>query len=181
MQGFNISKKTGAEAFPEKQATPEQQASFDKFLAASRSLLFDDSFLEKGANIMSQAATTVDGMARIGASIASRIYMQAAKEGEIIETIVLVEAGRVFMNDIADFAKALNHEVSEDDIDDAYLMAADMVRKTLDDSGLLDREMMEKEAAQAREIFTEEDFNPIRERMAKSRQAVSDNMIPGGA
>lgn len=179
MEGFDSPKNVGAEAFPQKQATPEQQKQFDKFIDTAKTLLYSDKFLQIGAKILSEAATIVDGMARIGASIATRIFMQANKEGAMIEAIVLVEGGRVIMQEIGDFTKALGHEITEDDMMDAYLMGAEMVRKTLDDAGMLNPEDMEKDIAMAKEYFTEDDFNQVFERMDKTKQAVVERLSPG--
>ena len=180
MEGFNAQQPVGEAAFPQKEATPEQQEAYNRFYAKSVEVLFSDRFLEKGAKILKESPTVVDGMARIGAAIGTRIYMMARERNQTIEPIVVVEAGREVMGEVAEFARALGHEVSQEQLDDAYFLAADMMRQMLDDAGALDKEGMEREAAELRQHFGPEQFQPFEDRKARAKQAMTAAMMPGG-
>lgn len=178
MKGFN---RSAEDAFTEKKATPEQEQAFEKFYATVVSLLFSDQFVEKGAKILSDASTVVDGMARIGSAIGTRVYLQAWKENDIIEPIVVVEAGRKAMEDVAEFAKALGYESTDEEIEDAYLMAADLMRKMLQDAGAWDEDNIKREASLLRDMVPDEDIEPYQERMANSRNAIKEKLQSRGA
>lgn len=175
MAGFDSAIQSAG--FAEKQATPEQQQMFDKFFSMCSMILFGDNFLEKGAKMLQGAPNVVDGMAQIGSAIGTRVYSQAAKEGQVIEPIVVIEAGRKFMGEVAEFAMALGYEVSEEQAEDAYYLAADMMRKSLESAGLLDMESFTAEAEQIRGQVGEEQMQPFAERMNAVKQRSVDGMM----
>lgn len=185
VNGFNASgqgqdQKQGQQSrFPEKQATPEQQQQFDKFFAMCKASLFSEEFLQPGAKILQGAPTIVDGMARIGASIGGRIYMKAAEQGEIIDSIAVIEAGRLVMSEVADFARMFGHEVSDEQVEDAYYMAADLMRQMLDDAGMLDHDMIDQELDSIKGVFSEEEILPFEERRIKGKAAMKEGMMKG--
>lgn len=174
-QGFGAP----AEPFPQKKATPEQEQQFEKFVGMSMTILFSDKFLERGAKMLKSSEDIIEGMAQIGAAIGTRVYSQAAKEQQEIEPIVVVEGGKVFMDEVRKFAEALGHEVTDEDVEDAYYRAADIMRQALDNAGLLDREAMAAEAEQARQMISEEQMQPFIDRKAKRKEKTMQAMMGG--
>ena len=180
MQGMNDIQPQSQDQAPQRQATDEQQAQYNKFYAKTVELLFNEQFLQAGAKLLQQAPTVVDGMARIGATVASRVYMQAAKEGAPPEPIVVIESGREIMAEVADFAKALEYEVSDEDIETAYYMAADLMRQTLVDAGVIDEEAMLDEASELGKSYPPDQMQPITDKVAAARAGIGE-AIRGGA
>ncbi len=115
MQGFDgaMGGKVSEEAAGI-EATPEQQAQYNKFVGMALSMLFKEDFLPKAIESIKGSSTPVDGMARLGAGIASRLYDKAKQSGEQIDVIVLMHAGLEVMGEIAEMANKAGIEVSTD-------------------------------------------------------------------
>ncbi len=104
--------------------------------------------------------------------------MQAKKEGQQIENIVLIESGKAVMSRVGEFARALDHKVSEGDVEDAYLMASDMLRDTLVGAGEFDQAKIDAESNEVRQKFGAE-IKPIEDRMNAARQRAQQEITQG--
>lgn len=125
------------------EATPEQQAQYNKFVGMALSMLFKEDFLPKAVEAIKGSSTPVDGMARLGAGIASRLYDKAKQAGEEIEIIVMMHGGLEVMGEIAELANKAGIEVSMEMAEAAYYQAADMVKSHLENQGDLDGDDIE--------------------------------------
>lgn len=150
-------------------ATPQQQEDFNKFYGMATVALFDDQFWPGAVEMMRAAPDPVDAMARVAASIGTMIYMRAFQQGSIIEPIVVVEAGRKFMGDVAQLAMWAGLDVTEGDAENAYYIAADMVRNSLDQAGMIDQQAMEEEATQAGNMVDRHEFEKLGNKVHAAR------------
>ncbi len=143
----------------QRQATPEQQEKYNRLYGLSMLALYDEKFMQTAAKMLSTAQSKPDAMARIAAGIGIKIFTKSVEQGDPIEPIIMVEAGREFMGEIAEFAQRIGIQVSPEDMETAYYMASDMVRNHMEKSGLIDVEALANEAEQARSMFDEQELS----------------------
>jgi hypothetical protein len=165
-------------------ATPEQQQQYNRFVAMSILMLYDEKFMPKAQQMLSGGTTPVDAMARIGSSIASRIYMGAKKQGAEIPAEVVLHGGWELMNEIRTFAQTTGAgEISDEQMEDAYYLASDMMRSTLQGAGMVDQEQAQGEFEQMRGTFGDDAFDTLVQRLQGVQQQQMSAMTPqqGGA
>jgi hypothetical protein len=120
-----------------KEATPEQQAQFDKFVQMSMVILYDPQFVQKAREMIRGPQGPVEGVADVGIAIVSRIIMQAQKERQQIDPAVILHGGWQVINYIAEVARlSAGVDLSDEDVETAYYLAADKLRAVLDKAGL---------------------------------------------
>ena len=142
-------------------ATPEQQAQFDKFVSLGMVMLFDPDFIPKAREVIDHDGGPIEGVAEVATGIVSRIYTQAIKEGEKIDAQVILHGGWEIVQHVAEVAKnTVAPDMSDEDVETAFFVAADKLRSVLGRSGFLqDSPDPEQQAQQARQQVGEEQMN----------------------
>lgn len=177
MRGLDMPQGTGAA--PEGMApdgatpaTPEQQAQFDKFVAMGMAILYDPQFIPRARAVIAGEGEAVEGIAEVAVGIVGRIFMQAKKEGEDIDPAVVLHGGWQIINYVAEVARvSANVEISPEDIEAAFYIAADKFRQTLEKNGVV--EPMQDPGAglqQARQVADETQLRGAVERAQGARR-----------
>lgn len=164
---------------PQKQATPEQQQAFDKIYAMSAVALYSEPFVETAKEALVTSPDIVDGLARVASSVGFRVYKAAAEQNADPEPIVLLSAGRQFMTEVADYARVLGREVSEDEEETAFYSASDIFREEMKAAGLLTDEELEQEALSAQDMVPPEELSRHEQRMTGARDRLKQTMMGG--
>ncbi|WP_422028199.1 hypothetical protein [Roseovarius sp.] len=157
----------GAENMP----TPETKEAYNKLYAYSLLHLYNKEFMPKAVESIKKAPTPEAGIAGIASSIGAKLYFSAQKAGERIPDEAMLMAGWQVVNEIAKFAeiKAEVGKLSEEQIEDAFLIAADELQAKLGpDSTLGDGVTPEEVQAMAEKAGGEEGIRALEQRkMAK--------------
>lgn len=162
------------EAQQEPNVTPEQQQEYNKFVGFSLMTMAQDGFLEKAKKAMEANPSIEDGMAQIGANVAYRVFTKARQEGQTISPAVLVHGGAEIMEKVGEMAGAAGIEVTPEQIEDAYYMAADIMNEKLTEMGIMDEEF----AAEDAEDFMAQNSEEV-ERVRGRVQGVRDRLAQG--
>lgn len=194
MNGFEAAMAGGAQQAPQPEmdqkgfqpagqdgtpATPEQQAQYNKFVAMALLALYDDKFMPKAQAMLEKSPNVVDGMASLATAIVSRIYMAAKQQGSDIPPEVVLHGGYEIMAEIGEFANAIGIQgVGEEQVENAYYLAADKFRSTLDANGMLDKEQLSKDFEGMRADYGEDAFGQLVERVRGVQQQTAESMMP---
>ncbi len=166
-----MGEKTQPQQPQQQQATPEQQAEYNKFVSMGTLLLYDDAYMPKARAVLADGDNTVEDMARIGVAIATRLYLGAKKQGQEIDSAVILHGGWELMHEIREFAVAAGAgEITLEQTETAFLIAADMFRSTLEGRGLIDKEAMAKDFEEIRAQQGDDTLRQIAERVNAARQ-----------
>lgn len=168
----------GFSAAQGKQASPELQAQYNRFVGMCLKLLWGEKFLPKVVKMFQKHPNQTDAMASIGAGIAQRIYMEAKKNGHEIPPEVLVHGGWEVMQEIATLAQAAGIKgIEPDEIETAYYLAADKVREALDQAGLIDPQMVQEQSEQVRQMAGDDLIGNVQQRVGGAQQKTLDAMM----
>lgn len=116
-----------AEALP-----PEQMEQYRKAFGMGMVMLYDDKFMGNAVKMLKAAPSPAAGVGNVVATIGSQIYMRAMQAGDQIETNVLPLAGMDLVREVSEFAgKFGDAELSEEEMEDAFLIASDGLRAAL--------------------------------------------------
>lgn len=161
-----------------KQASPELQAKYNRFVAMGIMMLWDEKFTPKALAVFKEHPNQTDALASIGAAIAQRIYMKAKEQGDEIPPEVVVHAGWELMNEVAEFATAAGVQgIEPDEIETAYYLAADKVREALEKAGLMDPSVAQSGFEAAKSALGDEGVSAVRSRMQGSQQKTVDALM----
>lgn len=142
--GMGTAEKPG-----QRKATPQQEQQYSALYSAAVAMLYSEKFKAKAIKMLKSDGDPVDLMARLGAPIFSRVVTEMAKRGAELEAVAVIEAGRTFIEEIGDLAKTVGTEVSDEDIENAFYIAADTVRETAVAAGLLTQQELQSAARTA--------------------------------
>lgn len=162
-------------------ATPQQQAQYNRFFAYSLLMLYDEKFLPKVQELFQKSPTPIEAAARVGAAIATRIYIGAEKQGSKIPPEVILYAGQEVMAEIAEMARSAGiADLSQEDVETAYYMAADMVRASLEGAGKIDKTNASQDFEQIRNMVGDDKLNQVLQRMGQVQQQTVSSMQGSG-
>lgn len=121
------------------EATPEQRAQFDQFVATGMAILFDPQFVNTARQRIEGDDNPIDAVAEVATNIVNRIFTEAMKQGEDIDQLVVLHGGWQILNYVAEVAQVgAGVEMTPDDIETAFYLAADKFRKMLEAAGLME-------------------------------------------
>jgi len=150
--------------------SPNIQDDVKRFVAAGMLMLYDDKAMKSAEKSLKDGMNTIEDMARIGNQIAFRIYSQAAEGGTQIDPEVVLTGGLQLMQEIGDFAREVGAEVSDEDIETAYVSAADKFRQMLLSKGLVTEEELADLATQIAELGDQEQIQGAAARVVENRK-----------
>jgi hypothetical protein len=139
-----------AEAGPEKapamgeeqQASPEEQAQYEHFIAKGYEIIYDQKMLPKIIAMLEGGGDPVEGLARAASLVVGRLIDLATKAGDKLPGDVLLHAGTAVFEDLANLsrvAKIKDFSTDQDAFEAAYFKALDMLRQRLQESGGIDQ------------------------------------------
>ncbi|UWQ30269.1 hypothetical protein [Leisingera sp. M523] len=164
-----------------KQATPEQQRVYNRFVGLSMAMLWSEKFMAKAAKIIKAHPNETDAMAMIGATIVQRVFMAADDQGEPVPPEVLLHGGLEVMNEVATFAQAAGVQgIEPDEIETAYYLAADKVREGLIQAGKLDPQELAGQFEQIKGMAGEEKLANVQGRLQGAQQKTQDALLSRG-
>jgi hypothetical protein len=162
-------------------ATPEQQAQYNRFFAYSILMLYNEDFMPKVQELFQKTPTPIEAAARVGAAIATRIYTAALDKGAEIPTEVMLYAGQEVMGEIAEMARMAGlANLSPEDVETAYYMAADMVRHALEGAGKIGDIDGKQELDQIRGMIGDDRMGQVVDRMGQVQKQTIASMQGGG-
>lgn len=125
------------------QATPEEQAQYDHFVAKAYDLIYDQKTLPKIVDMLDgDGQDPMEGLARATALIVGRIGDAAEKAGEHLSGDVVLHAGTEIFEDLANLSRVANikdYSQDRDALEGAYFRALDIFRGMLQEAGALDQ------------------------------------------
>lgn len=190
MQGFEAQapeakapQQSGMGALSEANLTPQQRATIEKFVMMGTEMLIDEKFMQTAGELIQKYPSTEEGMAQVGTAIATRIYLQSVKEGNAIPLELVIIAGAVLMEEVAQFAQAAGKEIGPETVEDAFYRAADLFREILNSKGLLDEGEMSQGYEQLRQQYGDDTFEVIGQKVGniKASAAPQAPQPQGGA
>lgn len=123
-----------------KKATPEQQQKYNEFVSFSMQALYDEKFMGNAIKLIKTARSPVEGIARVAASVASRVYISAKKNGYDLPGEVILHGGAEVLELVKEMAEASGvAALDEDQTESAFYLAADIFRSSLDGRGMIDK------------------------------------------
>lgn len=125
-----------------KPVTPELQQEYEKFVSMGLLMLFDEKTLSKTLDLLESSPNLIDTVAKVVSGVVVRLYAAARKQGEEITPEVVLHGGWEILTEVAALAvEAGIGELSEDDLETAFYIGADVTRQMMDKQGLIQPEL----------------------------------------
>ena len=173
--------KGGLAASHGKQASPEMQSLYNRFVGACMLAIWDEKFMPKALKLFQQSPNQTDAMASIAAGVVQRVFAGAKKQGSQMPIEVMIHGGLEVVQQVADLASAAGVEgIEPDEIETAYYLAADKVRDALTKSGDLDASAADQDLEQLRSMAGEETFANVSSRMQSAQQKTMEGLMAQG-
>lgn len=123
-----------------KPASPELAKEYEKFVGMGLMALSSEEFMPKAAQMLQSKMALPQAMAQIGVTIGAKIFKAARQQGKPINPAVLVHGGAELMGKIGEMAQAAGEDVSEEDVETAYYLAADQMNSMMAQDGAFDED-----------------------------------------
>lgn len=112
------------------QASPEEQAQYDRFVNNAFELIYDEATMPGVLQSLAGDGDPKLGLATTAASIVTHLKQSAEQSGAPLDEDVLYKAGIAILEELADLAgKAGIHEFSEEEAEGALYQALDVYRE----------------------------------------------------
>lgn len=150
-------------------ASPEEQAQYDKFVAKGLEFVFDEKMLPGTVDMLQGDGDPVAGLARTTALIIGRISTAAEKAGEKLSGDVVLHAGTEIFENLADVSKEVgvkNFEEDPDALEGAYFRTLDEFRMLMTDAGRIDQEAAKGDLAQLQAMDERGELGPLMKKLA---------------
>jgi hypothetical protein len=137
------------------QASPEEQALYDKIVGQAMNLVYDKEFMPQVIEMLKGEGDPVEGLARTAALVIARIATSGEKAGVQMKGDVLHHAGTEILEDLAELSREADvKDYSEDPdaLEAAYFRALDMFRVMMQDAGRIKPETAQKDMAMLQEM-----------------------------
>lgn len=133
----------GEEAPPEGGAAPEEQKTYDTFVANALNLIYNEKndyqALRSTLDRLRNADDPVEGLAAVASTVVMRLVESAQKKGVSLSPDVLLQGGTEIIEDLAELSgRARIHKYTPEEVEGALYRAADLVREQMQQAGLLD-------------------------------------------
>lgn len=153
---------------PESNVTPEEQAVYDQVVNNALEIIYPKEEDELGAKVRESLTASDDpvmNLALTAVAVVSGLVASAKQANQPIPGEILFHAGAQIVELLAEAAEAFKlAEYSEDDIERAFYMAADLYREQAKAAGNLDEEALKA------------DFEELK---AADEQGRLDELLPG--
>lgn len=147
-------------------ASPEMQKQYNQFVAMSLLMLYDEKFMKTAEEIFKKGVNVTESMARVATGIAMQIVSGAKNQGQDVPPEILLNGGWELMNEVRTFAQAATEkEISDDDMETAFYLAADMLRAAMQGAGMVDQETMKGEYERISQKIGPDAFDALVQRL----------------
>lgn len=137
-----------------RRAGPEEQQVYNQFVGLGMTMLYDDKFMDTAIKTMKAAPKPALGVSSVAANLAFRVYKEGIQQGKQIDDTILVHAGAELTGLVIELATAAGVQLSKQDEEEVYLLAADQFRDVAEDEGLLDGAQLEQRGAEFDEMLS---------------------------
>lgn len=137
------------------QASPEEQALYDKIVGQAMNLVYDKKFMPQVLKMLEGEGDPVEGLARAAALVIARIATSGEKAGIKMKGDVLHHAGTEILEDLAELSKEAgikDYSQDSDALEAAYFRALDMFRVMMQEAGRLKPETAQKDMAMLQQM-----------------------------
>lgn len=135
------------------EASPEEQALYNKVVSAAMLGLYDKSVLPQIVQTLKGSDDPAGGIAEVAATMAMRVFTFAQEEGTTIPGDVMLHAGKEIVEVVAEIAERLaGLQVDEAMIEEAYYRALDRFRSMAQQQGLYGEDAMQEDVAMLRQM-----------------------------
>lgn len=136
-----------------RQASPEEQQLYNQFVGLSMILLYDKKFMQRAIEMIRAEQTVMEGVAKVAALVAYRVYEDGQKKGKEIPASVVVHAGMEVIQLVSEMAMAAGFEpMNEQETELAYYGAADKFRDLMEKSGMIDPAQLDADRAEIEQM-----------------------------
>lgn len=130
-------------------ASPEEQATYNRFVAMAIMGLSDEKLLPKTVEMLRSNDDPVAAVAEVASAMAMRVYMIAKGEGTSIDGDILMHGGKEIVEATIEIAEAAGvQEFSPEMMEQAFYRSADLFTAQMKQSGDLDEEAMGQDVPQ---------------------------------
>lgn len=180
-EGAPNSTKPEAESFAAshgKQASPEMQKTYNRFVGACMLVVWDEKFMPKALELFQNSPNQTDALASVTAGVVQRVSQEAKKRSQPIPLEVMVHGGLEVVQQVADMATTGGIQgIEPDEIETAFYLAADKVRDVLVASGDLDLSEAKQGMEQLRAAGGEDVLSNVQTRMQGAQQKTMDALM----
>ncbi|GAB5434808.1 MAG: hypothetical protein EpisKO_41780 [Epibacterium sp.] len=170
--------QTGDAASHGKQASPEMQKVYNRFVGACMLVVWDEKFMPKALELFQKNPNQTDALASVTAGVVQRVFQEAKKKGTSIPLEVLVHGGLEVVQQVAEMATTGGVQgIERDEIETAFYLAADKLREVLVSSGDLDLSEAEQGLQQLRAAGGDDAFTNVQTRMQGAQQKTMDAIM----
>lgn len=159
-------------------ATEEEQDAYNRFVGMALMALSEKGFMEQAAKAIGDNPSKEDAMAKIGTTIVGRIYQASREQGAPVQPSVLLHGGAEIMQQIGEFATAAGHEVTPEQVETAFFLAADEMNDILAQQGALGEELAPEDEDEFMANNSGE-AEKVAERIQMARQGIQQKMMGG--
>lgn len=160
-----------------KRASPEEQRLYNRFVGLSMTLLYDEKFMQRAIEMIRSRENVMQGVAEVASLIAFRVYTEGKKQGQEIPASVVLHGGQEVITLVIEMAMAAGFPpMSDQEMQEAFFVAADTFREKMEQAGHLDPAQLEQDA---QEIAAMAQSGQFTEMMA-TMQAEQAKMAPQG-
>jgi hypothetical protein len=131
-----------------KQATPEQQEVYNRFVAQAMNLMYDKKTMPKLTQLLEGGGDPIEGLARATVLVTARVATAAEEAGEQLDGDVLFNAGAEIFNQLADVSDAAglgDFANDRDALESAYFRALDEFRELMEGAGRIDQATFQRD------------------------------------
>lgn len=137
------------------QASPEEQALYDKVVAQAFDLIYDKRMLPGVVEMLKGGGDPVEGLATAAAQITARVASAAQQAGQQIPPDVLLHAGTEIYEDLADLSGKVgikDFSQDQDAFEGAYFRALDQFRMLVQEAGGADQKSAQADLAKLEQM-----------------------------
>lgn len=127
-----------------RRASPEEQQIYNMFVGMCMVLLWDTKFMQTAIEVIRKANTTMEGVAKVAAMVAFRVFSEGKSKGQEIPASVVLHGGMEVIDQVVELSLAAGFEpMTDQEVEMAHYGAADYFRDYVEKAGLADPEQME--------------------------------------
>lgn len=164
-----------------RRASPEEQQLYNQFVGLSMTLLYDKKFMQTAIDTIRKENTVMEGVAKVSAMVAFRVYSDGREKGKEIPASVVVHAGMEVITLVAEMAMAAGFEpMTEQETELAYYGAADQFREMLEKGGMVDPAQMEADKAELEAMQKDGRLAEIMQQIQAGQAEMAGPAMPKG-
>lgn len=114
---------------------PDLRKDISRFATIGTEILVKEPFLSRAAELIQKADNPAEAMGQIGAAIAIRVYKEAEKAKGEVDLGAVMLGGFFLMRKIAELAKKIGIDVSEQMFAEAFATGMDVFKNWLESEG----------------------------------------------